>query len=128
MNLDDYLALSATDFIRQLPIILVGAIGLWHSIPMRRLFVRAATWASWGFGLLIVHALLSVARDVASAAIRTSKVGRPDEIGLAIAFWSVLAYLPLLFALIVLARSFFLERDRLSSPSETSLSARRSTA
>ena len=128
MNIDDYLALSATNFIRHLPVLVVGAIGLWHAIPMRHRFMRAATWASWAFGLLIVHAIVSVARDVASVAIRSNNVGDPSEIGLALTSWSMLAYLPLLAALVLLARAFFLERGGVSVPSEPALPARPSPA
>ena len=111
MNFDDYLALGAMSLLRQSPILLIGAIGLWFALPMRSDLRRAAIWASTGFGLLIIHALASVIRDVASVAVQINELREPTETGLALTLWALVAYLPLLAAIAFLARAFFMDRS-----------------
>jgi len=71
---------------------------------------RAATWASSGFSLLIVHAIASVFRDVFSLVVRSDFALEPTGVALALNGLALAAYLPLLGALVSLARAFFLDR------------------
>jgi len=110
MGFDDYLAVAVTGVIRHSPILVIGILGLWYALPMRQQFARAAGWASLGFTLLIVHSILGVTRDVASVVIRVNFAFEPTEIGLALSFLALVAYVPLLGALLLLARAVFLDR------------------
>lgn len=86
MELSTYLSLIGIHFIRHLPVLLIGAIGLRFAVPLRKQIGRAAIWASYGFALLIIHSIARVAGDVMSIAIR----------------------------IILIARAFFLDRDEVS--------------
>lgn len=111
MDFSTYLYLIGIQFVRHLPFLLIGVVGLWYAVPMKPQIARAATWASYGFGLLVVHSLARVAGDVTSIAIRVNTPLEATETGVALTVVSLIAYLPLLGALVLLSRAFFLDRE-----------------
>lgn len=115
MGFNDYLAVAVMGVIRHAPFLVVGVIGLWHANPMRERLPRAAGWAASGFLLLIVHSILAVIRDVAVVVIQVSDVFGPTATGLALTFFGLVAYVPLLCGILLLSRAFFLDRAAASA-------------
>jgi hypothetical protein len=123
MEIGQYLTLLLVALLRHSPVILIGVIGLRYALPLKHKIRRAANWASVGFSLLIVHAIARVARDVVSAIISLRFEEEPLGTFLTLNGLALLAYLPLLGGLAFLARSFFLDRNDLSSQPQEHVAA-----
>lgn len=124
MNVENYLWIIATNFVRHFPVLLIGVVGLWHALRLRNHAGIAASWASVGFALLIIHAILNVVRDVASLAIRVDGTLGPTALGLTLNSLALASYFPLVVALYVLGRAIFLGRDGFSDQSHSDASVR----
>lgn len=110
----DIAALTLRMLLTHVPLMLIATIGLYFAVSRRARLARVSTWATWGFGLLIVNAIVGVAIQLTlmAASIEASTNGAGDlastfsRVGL----WSLANYPLFLAAIALLARAIFLDR------------------
>jgi hypothetical protein len=111
----DVTVLAIRMLLTQVPVILIAAIGLWFAASRRARLGRVSTWATWGFGLLIVNAIVGVAIQLALMVVRmearASSAGDVASTVSSISLWSLVNYPVFLVSIALLTRAVFLDRE-----------------
>ena len=115
MTLTDQAAVLVGMLIRQFPMMVIAIIGLWFAFSRRDKLGQAATWALWGFSLLIAYAICGALLQVVLMTIRTNEFmqsgsTRTDAI-ITLNLWALAAYPLFIGGLAAIARAVFLGRS-----------------
>lgn len=109
--MSEILAQIATGaLLTQLPLALIGAVGLWLAVSMRERYAYVAAMASVGFGLLIVYAISQVVIQFLVARAQSQPPDAAADTFAALRYASYAVYLLLLGAIAFIARAVFAER------------------
>ena len=114
MTLTDQAAVIVGLLIRQVPLLVVAIVGLWFALSRRSQLDLAASWALWGFSLLIAYAICGVFLQAALINIRTNEflqggTARIDAMN-TLNLWALAAYPLFIGGLAAIARAVFLGR------------------
>jgi hypothetical protein len=119
MSGEDYLFMITFRLVMQSPLLIVAIIGLWFALSRRKNHLRAFTWASWGFGLLMGYSAAQVIIQVTLAAVPAwlaeEGTRMTSETAMAMSLWSFASYPLFIGGLAALARAVFLGREEVNS-------------
>ena len=108
------LMIFANMFARQVPMLMIAAIGLWMAFARRKQLGRVSIWAFWGFGLLIAYAIAGAAIQLALINIQTGDIVQgPADLSVSLTrlnLWGLAAYPLFICGLAAIARAIFLDR------------------
>lgn len=96
----------------QLPLAVVGGVGLWLSISRRRRHHRVSSWASAGFGFLLIFVILQVWNGIAAFpmdATEAPEAAAAEFVRISLVRYA--AYLLQVVGIACLARAVFVERN-----------------